>query len=199
MKWKYKFMCFIENLCVSLGTGIKRIIRMNEKAWLSTIFIIRFSAVCQETFTTFYMTLCTFAQRDTCNVAKKPPVYSVPGIRDETHNKNDWKSFIINYFQYKISHSRPRNLLYILFLGTRIKRTVRITEKAWLPTAFILKFPSVGPEASWYWEPTNRDETHNESDWKSLIINYLHYEISLSRPRNLLYILFLGTRIKRRI
>jgi hypothetical protein len=46
---------------------------------------------------------------------------------------------------------------------------------------------------------TTPPTTHNMNDWKSLIINYLHHKISLSRSRNLLYSLFQGTGMKRKI
>jgi hypothetical protein len=80
------------------------------------------------------------------SVGPKTPVFSVSRSRDNKHNKNDWNSLIVNYLHYKISLSRPKNPLYILFLGSGIIRTIRMTEIAWLSTTCIIKFPSVGPE-----------------------------------------------------
>jgi hypothetical protein len=149
---------------------------MTEIAWLSTTCILKFPSVDLET-----------------------PVYHISRNRDYRHNKNDWNSLIVNYLHYKISLSRPKNPLYILFLGSGIIRTVRMTEIAWLSTTCNIKFPSVNPETPVYSVSRNRDYRHNKNDWNSLIVNYLQYKISLSRPKNPQYILFLGTGIIRTV
>jgi hypothetical protein len=58
------------------------------------------------------------------------------------------KALIINCIHNKFSLSWPRNLLYSLFLGTGIKLTICMIEKAGLSTTYIIKFLSLGPVTS---------------------------------------------------